>query len=83
MRDIWTIGPTAAAHALRACGFSPGQADCLVALKLRYDRGLFRELTTTEKRLLFIRWLVERGRLNEGGVPISALPQQETRYLPR
>jgi len=83
MPDVWTIGPTAAARALRACGFSPRQADCLVALKLRYDRGSFRELTTTEKRLLFIRWLVERGRLNEGGTPISALPYQETRHLPR
>jgi hypothetical protein len=66
MRDLWTIGPTAAAHSLRAFGFSPRQADRLVALKLRYDRGSFRELTVSQKRLLFVRWLVEHGRLNEG-----------------
>ena len=66
MRDLWTIGPTAAAHTLRARGFSPRQADRLVALKLRYDRGSFRELTVAQKRHLFVRWLVEHGRLNEG-----------------
>jgi hypothetical protein len=79
MRDLWTVGPTAAAHSLRACGFSPRQADRLVALKLRYDRGSFRELTLSQKRLLFVRWLVEHGRLNEGQVVISSmrLPQAQ------
>jgi hypothetical protein len=77
MRDLWTIGPTAAAHSLRACGFSPRQADCLVALKLRYDRGSFRVLTVSQKRLLFVRWLVEHGRLNEGQAVSSSIPMPE------
>jgi len=66
MRDVWTIGPTAAAHALRAFGFSPRQAERLVALKIRYQRGAFRELSTAQKRLLFARWLVEHNRLSDG-----------------
>jgi hypothetical protein len=83
MRDLWTIGPTAAAHALRACGFSPRQADCLVALKLRYDRGSFRELTVSQKRVLFVRWLVAHGRLNEGESDISAPPTLGAQRLRR
>lgn len=66
MRDIWSIGPTAAARALRACGFSPRQAERLVALKLRYERGAFREQIIAQNRLLFVRWLVEHGRLDDG-----------------
>ena len=66
MRDIWSIGPTAAVRALRACGFSSRQADNLVALKLRYERGAFREQSAAQNRLLFVRWLVEHGRLDDG-----------------
>ena len=66
MPDVWTIGPTAAARALRACGFSPRQAERLVALKLQYERGVFHERSVAHKRLLFVRWLVQHGRLSEG-----------------
>ncbi len=66
MPDVWTLGPTAAARALRAFGFSPRQADRLVALKIRYERGAFRELTTAQKRLHFVRWLVEHNHLSDG-----------------
>ena len=66
MPDVWTFEPTAAARALRTFGFSPRQADRLVALKIRYQRGAFRELTTAQKRLLFVRWLVEHGRIGDG-----------------
>ncbi len=65
MPDVWTFGPTAAARALRTFGFSSRQADRLVALKIRYERGAFRELTAAQKRLLFVRWLVEHGMLND------------------
>ena len=61
MIDFWTLGPTAAAFNLRARGFSPREAERLVALKLRYERGEFRELTEYD-RLCFVRWLVEHGR---------------------
>ena len=64
MHDIWTIGPTAAAFRLRLCGFSPREAERLVALKLRHDLGEFRELTDDDRRR-FVRWLVEHGRLSE------------------
>ncbi len=66
MPDVWTFGPTAAAQALRAFGFSPRQADRLVALKIRYERGAFREMTTAQKRLLFVRWLVQHNHLSDG-----------------
>jgi len=52
MPDVWMIGPTAAARALRACGFSARQAERLVELKLRYERGAFREMTAVQKRLV-------------------------------
>ena len=58
MPDVWTFGPTAAGQALCAIGFSRRQAERLVALKIRYERGAFRELTTAQKLLLFVRWLV-------------------------
>ena len=66
MSDFWTLGPTATALALRASGFSAREADRLVALRLRYLRGGFRELTDEQKRLRFARWLVDHGQLNEG-----------------
>ncbi len=65
MSDIWSIGPTAAARALRAYGFSPRQAERLVGLKMRQQRGDFREITSAQNRLLFVRWLVAHGRLSD------------------
>jgi len=65
MTDLWRFGPTGVALGLRAFGFSPQQAERLVALKLRYDRGAFRELTDAQKRLLFARWLVAHGWLTD------------------
>src|SRR5581483_7155626 len=69
MTDFWTTGPTAAALGLRVLGFSPREAERLVRLKLRYERGGFRELTITHKRLLFARWLVDHGRLSDWPTP--------------
>lgn len=68
MHDIWTIGPTAAAYRLRLCGFSPREAERLVALKLRQERGEFRELTDYDRRR-FARWLVDHGRLSDWPSP--------------
>lgn len=59
--QFWDMGPTAAALGLRAQGFSIRQAARLVTLKLRYLRGDYRELTDEQKRLLFVRWLVQHG----------------------
>lgn len=66
MTEFWTMGPTAAALCLRTQAFSPRQAERLVWLKLRWERGDFREVTDQQKRLLFARWLVEHGWLDEG-----------------
>jgi hypothetical protein len=63
--DIWAIGPTAAALSLRSHGFSPSEASRIVALRVRFERGEFRETTRAQKRLEFARWLVEHGRLTE------------------
>lgn len=65
MAEFWTIGPMAAAFSLRVAGFSPRESERLVALKLRYERGDFRELTDAQKRLRFARWLVEHGRVSD------------------
>jgi hypothetical protein len=67
MSDLWMVGPTALALGLRQRGFSPREAERLVALKLRYVRGGFREFTNEQKRLRFARWLVDHGWLDEGG----------------
>ena len=65
MSDLWMIGPTALALGLRRRGFTPREAERLVALKLRYVRGAFRELTDRQMHLLSARWLVEHGRLDD------------------
>ena len=65
MLDFWAVGPSAAALSLRALGFSPREAERLVQLRQHSERGAFRELTDVQKRLLFVRWLVEHGRLSE------------------
>jgi hypothetical protein len=56
-------------------GFSAREADRLVALKLRYVRGEFPAPTLEVKRLHFVRWLVEHGRLSEA-VPNPQVDQQ-------
>ena len=65
MSALWNMGPSAAAFGLRALGFSPRQADRLIALKLRYQRGEFHELTDADQRLRFARWLVQHGLLSD------------------
>lgn len=60
------VGPTALALGLRRLGFAPREAERIVALKLRYVRGGFREVTDAQKRLQFVRWLVAHGQLSEG-----------------
>ena len=71
MIDFWSIGPTAAAFGLRARGFSPQEAERLVALKQRYERGQIDEVTAEQKHLEFLRWLVEHGRFD------ADLPQRQ------
>jgi hypothetical protein len=69
MSDFWTFGPTAAAMFLRARGFSPREAERLVRLKLRFERGDSHELTPTRRflaHLLFLRWLAQQGRFDDG-----------------
>ena len=66
MKDSCTLSATAAMLGLQAQGFSPREAARLVRLKLRWARGQIREFTAEQKRLLFIRWLVQQGRLTEG-----------------
>ncbi len=65
MTDFWTVGPTRAVIGLRALGFTPQEAERLVALKLRHERAGFRELTQERKRRLFARRLVAHGRLSD------------------
>jgi hypothetical protein len=44
--------------------FSTREIQRLIALRDRAERGDFRELSQEHKRLLFVRWLVENGRLS-------------------
>jgi hypothetical protein len=50
---------------LLSLGFTLQEVGRLTLLKVRYERGDYRELTAHQKRLLFARWLVEHGRLSE------------------
>jgi len=65
MRDLWSIGLSGAALFLRTNGFSWQEADRLLHLKLRYERGDFREKTDEQKRLEFAKWLVHHGRYSD------------------
>ncbi len=56
MSDFWMIGLSGAALYLRANGFSWSESDRLLRLKLRHERGEFRELTDENKRLEFAHW---------------------------
>ena len=61
------VEPAAALDAtywLLLCRFPPGEAERLVALKRRAERGDFRELTEAD-RLAFAQWLVTRARLTD------------------
>ena len=66
MKEIWRLGPIPAAVALRGLGFSTQEANRLVELKRRCERGDLDDPTDAQKRLLFIRWLVQQGSLSEG-----------------
>ncbi len=79
MRDIWTIGPTAAAACLREQGFTPRQAERLVALKRRLTRTDLDELTYEECWLRFVRWLVEHGRFTDWPAGVDAGEEGATR----
>ena len=46
--------------------FSAGEAERLGALRARYERGEFREVTDRQRRA-FARWLVENGWFAEAG----------------
>ncbi|MGH2370141.1 MAG: hypothetical protein ACRDI2_18355 [Chloroflexota bacterium] len=61
----WSVGFTAAALVLRTRGFSPREADRLVVLRQRYERGEFRAVPIEQKRKEFAKWLVEHGRLTD------------------
>lgn len=72
--DQKAIDPAAAAQGLRLRGFTARQAERLVALRIRYERGEVDELTDLERRALFVRWLVEHGRFTDWPTP-----QQDSR----
>ena len=65
MRDLWSIGLSGAALFLRTNGFSWQEADRLLHLRLRYERGDYREKTDEQKRLEFVKWLVQHGRYTD------------------
>jgi hypothetical protein len=79
LSDFWTYGPGAAALALRSMGFSAREAERLVAMKLRYLRGDFRQPTLEEKRLRFVRWLVEHNRLSDYESTTTAVEEASLR----
>jgi hypothetical protein len=44
--------------------FTTGEIARLMALRDCFERGDYRELSQEHKRLLFVRWLIENGRLS-------------------
>ncbi len=65
MADSPTFRTTVVTLKLRALRFTPHGAARLAGLKRRYERGDLQELSDEQRRLCFVRWLVEQGRLNE------------------
>lgn len=60
------FGTPFARHVLvHGYGFSPREADRLVALKIRFERGQLEYLSHQEKQLRFVRWLYLHGRISE------------------
>ena len=51
--------------ALRADGFSDDVITRLVSVRERYESGAYSEETIESKRLWFVRWLRENGKLSE------------------
>ncbi len=48
---------------LEYVGFSSEQIASLFSIKALYQRGAYQEATPEYKRLAFVRWLYEKGRL--------------------
>ena len=48
---------------LEYVGFSSEQIASLLRVKVLYQRGAYHEATPEYKRLEFVRWLYEQGRL--------------------
>jgi hypothetical protein len=48
---------------LEQAGFSDEQIASLFRVKARYQRGAYHEDTREYKRLAFVRWLYQQGRL--------------------
>jgi hypothetical protein len=51
------------ARNLEHVGFSSEQIARLFSIKALYQRGAYHEATPEYKRLAFVRWLYEQGRL--------------------
>lgn len=54
MTDIWQ---------LEQVGFSSDQIAGLLKIKALYQRGVYEEADSEQKRLAFVRWLYLQGRL--------------------
>ena len=66
LHELTRLGTPFAKLVLRErYGFTPRQAERLVALKLGRGRSRPQPLGIERKRLLFARWLVRSGRLHE------------------
>jgi hypothetical protein len=48
---------------LEYVGFSSEQIDSLFRMKALYRQGTYNEATPEYKRLVFVRWLYQQGRL--------------------
>ena len=54
---------TMEAQNLEHVGFSIEEIASLFSIKALYQQGAYHEVTPEYKRLAFVRWLYERGRL--------------------
>ncbi len=53
---------------LRTNGFTDEQIDRLVVVRERYRRNEYSDETQESKRLLFVKWLCDHGRLDNGEI---------------
>jgi hypothetical protein len=65
MATTWTPEDLEDGAQLCSKGFSADQAERMILMRRRIDRGEINEVAVDVNRLAFMRWLVEHGRVSD------------------
>jgi hypothetical protein len=77
VKDFWAFALLATLQ-LRRAGCSPDQIDRLAELRRRVREGEVSEFTLDTRRIRFVRWLIQHGRLSDA-LPAGAGPSPTPR----